>query len=206
MRGAEQKVPDESNMLELQSQFMTTIHSALYPLYIIGAFLTIFGTLYGTLEIGCAISSEMAHTFNRDFAIRNAKRIRLATILWCTVGAYGILAWLTAYQVGGGEGKPRMLLTILTPANLFTGVLACGIFCVANWWIDRRFLPPGLRMPRWLLALNLVSGAVFLLLGIKGYWDHESRVFAIGSLIALLGIGVLGAWVGGRRASRRQAR
>jgi ABC-type multidrug transport system permease subunit len=57
--------------------------------------------------------------------------------------------------------------------------------------MDRRFLPRLLRMPGWLLVLNLVSGVAFIALGLKGYWDHQSRWFAIGSLFGLLCCGWL---------------
>jgi len=104
----------------------------------------------------------------------------------------------------GGEAvqrrkRPRLLLTILTPANLFTGVLACGLICVLNLWMDRKFLPVGLRLPIWLLLLNLLSGLVFLLLGLKGFWDHESRWYAIGSMLTILTTGIVLAVVLGRR-------
>jgi hypothetical protein len=95
--------------------------------------------------------------------------------------------------------RPRLLLAILTPANLFTGVLACGLICILNLWMDRKFLPAGLRLPIWLVLLNLLSGLVFLVLGLKGFWDHESRWYAIGSMLAILATGVVLAVVLSRR-------
>jgi hypothetical protein len=199
--GPNQKIPDEKNLLNLQAAFVTGIHPWLLPLYVAGAFLTMVGTLYGTLEVGCSIASEMIHSVNRRLALGQARRIRHVTILWCVVGAYAILLWLFAYQSSGAVGKPRLLLTILTPANLFTGVLGCGLFCLLNLWMDRRFVPPGLRMPRWLWCLNLIAGLVFLGLGLKGYWDHKSRWYAIGSLLAMLALAAVGAyWIGRRSA------
>ncbi|MEO1995106.1 MAG: Nramp family divalent metal transporter [Planctomycetaceae bacterium] len=95
--------------------------------------------------------------------------------------------------------RPRLLLTILTPANLFTGVLACGLICMLNLWMDRKFLPVGLRLPIWLVLLNLLSGLVFLLLGLKGFWDHESRWYAVGSMLSILATGVVLAVILSRR-------
>ncbi len=112
--------------------------------------------------------------------------------------AFAILAWLLTYQLSGGEGRPRLLLAILTPANLFTGVLGCGLFCMLNLWMDQKHLPRALRMPWPLAVLNLLSGIVFLALGAKGYWDDQSRVYAIGSLLCLFMIGFLGAALAGR--------
>ena len=95
--------------------------------------------------------------------------------------------------------RPRLLLAILTPANLFTGVLACGLICLLNLWMDRKFLPAGLRLPRWLMLLNLLAGVIFLCLGIKGYWDHESRWYAIGSMLSILAAGLIVSGVASRR-------
>ena len=104
--------------------------------------------------------------------------------------------WLT-----GETGKPRLLLAILTPANLFTGVLGCGLFCLLNLWMDRKYLPKALRLPGWLWLLNLLAGLVFVALGLKGYWDDPSRSYAVASLCVMLVAGVGGAhwarrWIG----------
>lgn len=96
------------------------------------------------------------------------------------------------------RGKPRILLLILTPVNLFTGVLACGLFCLMIVWMDWRFLPRQLRMPSWLAALNFAAGLVFVVLGLKGYWDDKSRWLAIASLPVVVGASVGGAWLAGR--------
>ena len=88
-------------------------------------------------------------------------------------------------------------MAILTPANLFTGVLSCGLFCILILWMDRRFLPKALRLPAWLILLNLVAGLVFVGLGLKGYWDHASRWYAIGGLCGMLLAGLAGAYLAG---------
>lgn len=186
--GPNHKIPDEKNLLNLQSAFVTSIHPWLLPLYIAAVFLTMVGTLYGTLEVACSITSEMLRAVNRMFVIQHARRIRHVTIIWCTVGACAILLWLFTYQSTGATGKPRLLLAILTPANLFTGVLGCGLFCLMNLWMDRKFLPKALRLPKWLWSLNLVSGCIFLALGLKGYWDDQSRWCSISILCAMLSV------------------
>lgn len=196
--GPLRKIPDETNMLNLQSTFVTRLHPLLLPIYITGAFLTILGTLYGTLEVACSLAGEMVRSVNREFAIRYARHIKRITVVWCAVGAFAILAWLSAYQLTGATGKPRLLLAILTPANLFTGVLGCGLFCLLNLWMDRRFVPKTMRLPAWLWLLNLVSAFVLVGLGVKGYWDDKSRWYAIGSLGGMLLLGVVGGYVAGR--------
>jgi len=190
--GPNHRIPDEKNLLNLQSAFVTTIHPWLLPLYVAGAFLAMLGTLYGTIEVACSLASEMARAVSHKLALRFARRIRRITVAWCAAGALAILAWLFVYQSTGEAGKPRLLLAILTPANLFTGVLGCGLFCFLNLWMDRRFLPKSLRLPGWLWWLNLLSALVFLFLGLKGYWDDASRWYAIASLCGMLLLGILG--------------
>ncbi len=202
--GPNHKIPNENNLLNLQSAFVTGIHPWLLPLYVAGAFLTMFGTLYGTMEVACSIVSEMAHAVSREFAVRHARRIRRITVIWCAVGACAILLWLFAYQSRGAAGKPRLLMTIFTPANLFTGVLLCGLLCLVNLWMDRRFLPKALRLPAWLWLLNLVAGLVFLGLGIKGYWDHKSRWYAIGSLCVMFALAAVGAHIVARQKKENE--
>lgn len=188
--GPNHKIPDDKNLLNLQSAFVTGIHPWLLPLYVAGAFLTMLGTLYGTLEVAYSIADEMARAVNRRFALRHARRIRLFTIAWCAGGACAILAWLCVYQLTGASDKPRLLMAIFTPANLFTGVLACGLFCLLILWMDRKYLPKALRLPGWLWWLNLLSGLVFIGLGLKGYWDDQSRWYSVASLGAMLLAGV----------------
>ena len=196
--GPNQKIPDEKNLLNLQSELVTNLHPWLLPLYVAGAFLTMLGTLYGTLEVAKAIVAELVRSVNREIAEQRSRQIGLITVGWCAIWAYAVLVWLFFYQSSGGDEKPRLLLAILTPANLFTGVLGCGLLCALNWWMDRRFLPGGLRMPWWLFLLNIVSALVFLVLGLKGYWDDKSRWWAIGGLAAMLGFGVLAAAIANR--------
>jgi len=196
--GPHHKIPDEENLLNLQSVFVTSIHPWLLPLYVAGAFLTMLGTLYGTLEVASSITSEMVRAVSRELALRHARRIKRLTVFWCAAGALAILSWLFVYQSTGQVGKPRLLLAILTPANLFTGVLGCGLFCLLNLWMDRRFLPKALRLPAWLWLLNLVSALVFLVLGLKGYWDDRSRWYAIGCLCGTLLAGVVGGYLARR--------
>ena len=89
---------------------------------------------------------------------------------------------------------PPGLVAILTPANLFTGVLACGIICLLSPWADRTFLPKAFRMHPLLVALNLLAGAAFLALGLKAYWDN-SGWFSITILLGTVAVGWIAAIV-----------
>ena len=56
--GPQQQIPGDGGFLEHQAQFVTNLHPWLYPLYVAGTLLTMFGTLYGTLEVAPPVVSE----------------------------------------------------------------------------------------------------------------------------------------------------
>jgi peptidoglycan/LPS O-acetylase OafA/YrhL len=120
-------------------------------------------------------------------------------IVWCTAVAFLVLAISFVYQLRAGVEKPPGLTEVLKPVNLFTGVFACGIICLLNPWADRR-LPARLRMPLVLVALNLVGGITFVLLGLRGYWDYAGW-WAIAVLLVTMGLGGLVAVLRNRNAS-----
>ena len=198
--GPNQQIPNGDNFLEMQSTFVAGIHPWMKPVYFVGAFLTLFGTLYGTLEIAITVCREIVQAIHRDYAVHNQQRLRKIAVLWCSAGATLILVW-SFYLVYSGRGDTSVLIKLMTPANLFTGVLSCGILCFLMPWIDRRFLPHPLRMHITLLGLNVISGGIFLFLGIKGYWDahdpspgapiYTKRWFAIGGILAMLIVSLL---------------
>ena len=137
------------------------------------------------------------------------RAFRDPSVFWAYIGTKiavfavaAIATWPLASWIGPeawiGLGVFGFLLAILTPANLFTGVLGCGLFCLLNLWMDRRFLPKTLRLPPWLWLLNAVSAFLFVALGLKGYLDDESRWYALGALCGILVFGVAGAYLAGK--------
>ena len=188
--GPQHAIPTGDNFLELQSQFVTGLHPWLEPLYVIGAYLTIFGTAYGTLEIGITVFREIVRAMHPKIAERHHAKLKSVAVAWCGAWAAVVLSWSFVYTLTGGEDA-RIVLKILTPANLFTGVLSCGLLCFIMPWMDWRFLPRKLRMPTGLVLLNVVSGVIFLALGFKGYWDNHDpagsfisqRWFSIGGIL-----------------------
>ena len=101
--GPEGVVPDEDSLLNLQARFVTRIHPLLLPLYVTGAFLTMLGTLYGTLEISCAIADEIVRSFFSAWTDRSAKRLRRVVLVWCASLGFGILVWLFVRQASPVE-------------------------------------------------------------------------------------------------------
>lgn len=198
------QIPSGDNLLNLQAEFVTQLSPWLYPLYVIGASLTLLGTLYGTNEVGPAMVQELCRACNPTFASQFAKRIRSCVVGWGITGGFLVLGWSYLNHMGGAEGNPPTLVQIVTPAALFTHVTSCALICFLNPWMDRQFLPPRLRMGWVLTVLNLVAGIVFLGVGIKSYWEYGAArsptpilggLIAAGSLASVVVLGLIVAWL-----------
>lgn len=212
--GAEEVVPDEDSLLNLQARFVTRIHPLLLPLYVTGAVLTMLGTLYGTIEIACSIADEILRSLVDSWARQRARRLKRCVLAWCATIAISVLGWLFVRQASPPAApvqvavaassmantaaakssvanepvpvqKPRLLFAILTPINLFTGVLSCGLICVLAIWMDYSHLPAALRPSPWLTGMNAISAIVFLALGIKGYRDSEYPLLVVCSMVGI---------------------
>jgi hypothetical protein len=192
--GPKHQIPGDGAFLDFQAQFVTSLHSSLYPLYVVGAFLTMIGTLYGTLEVAPTILRETTLAVAPSWLTRGGpRRMRLLAICWCSAAAFLVLAVSFVNQLRAADGNPAGLTNLLKPVNLFTGVFACGVICCLNPWMDRR-LPAHYRMPFALFALNVLGGAIFILVGLRGYWVFAGWS-AMGILAATLALGVLVAWL-----------
>lgn len=188
-------IPAGSNLLALQAQFVGDSYPWLKPLYFMGAFLTMFGTLYGTIEVAPAILREMALAMGFKIG-----RLRRLAVGWCGLGGVAILVGSLLIARFGGAQNPPGLVAILTPANLFTGVLACGFVCASNLWVEHRFMPADFRAGWLFRCLTAIASVAFLLLGFKAYWDH-SRWTSFSILGGTLAIGSAAAWWVQRRKS-----
>jgi hypothetical protein len=185
--GPQQKIPSGSDLLTLQTQFITPLYPRLTGLYFAGAFLAVFGTLYGTIEVAPATVRELVFAFDPALAMKKERAIRRFSIAWVCAGGLLVLGISLATVAFGNGRSPPALVAILTPANLFTGVLACGCICVLSIWADRKHLQERDRMPRALVALNAVGGVFFMALGFKSYWDYDATfawVILAGTVLA----------------------
>jgi hypothetical protein len=185
--GPQEKIPSGSNLLTLQSAFITPLFPGLRYLYFAGALLTILGTLYGTIEVAPTILREISLALEWNIS---AQRIRKISILWVSLAALVILGGSVLYgATHPGQSTPG-LIALLTPANLFTGVLGCGIVCLLTPWMSG--LKANARMPLWLIIANFITGTIFLGLGIYGYWEH-SKWAALGMLALTAAAGMVAA-------------
>ena len=203
--GPQHKVPTGMNLLPLQAEFVTPIYAWLKWVYFGGAFLAMFGTLYGTIEVAPTVLRELLAAARPSLQGADLAKSRTWSVLWVGLGGMVLLVGNFTYALMTEVKTPSGLIALLTPANLFTGVLACGIICLLNCWMDRRFLPPALRM-NWLLgSLNLAAGISFLLLGLKGYWDHSGWKSWV-MLAGTLAVGWMGAYWWNRVVGRDDRR
>ncbi len=170
--GAEQQVPGDENMLQLQQEFVSRVHPTLEYLYLAGAILALLGTVYGITEVAPAVVEECVAAITGRSAGRASKRVRFLAILWCSGAGLAVIGWSAWTRHETGEMRPPQLVGLITPVNLFTGVMACGFIAILSPWMDRKFLPAGLRMSPLLAGINLVGGVFFVGLSLVGYWNR----------------------------------
>ena len=176
----QQVVPDGVDLLNHQASFLTTLSPLLLPLYQISIFLAFFGSIYGGPELAYRVVHEYLRTLPRWRTGLPTAKLRWAIIIWTLGGGLGIL-WLSRPYPG------IQLIDIITPAGILTGVLLSGFYCLANPWMDWRFLPRALRAPTPLLALNIIAGIVFTTMGLKSLWDYRQGWAFLMVAVPLLG-------------------
>lgn len=147
-----QLVPGNDDLYSRQSQFLAVIHPALVTLYKAGIFFAIFGVIYGAFELYTRTAYEPLRALwpNREW---NMKKLRLWVVLYSGLGGLAIL-WSGAQTV-----------TIAKYVSPFSGVLGCGLWCLAMIWVERTQLPRVYRMKDLLLLLTIVAGIAMTLVG-----------------------------------------
>ena len=175
----QQLVPDGVDLLNYQATFLTALTPWLLPLYQIAVFVAFFGTLYGGPEIAYRNFYEIFRTMPRCRSRLSKRKLRTVVVGWC-VGGGLITLWLIRFY-------PAIeLIDIYTPVAIFIGFLMVSLYTIANPWMDRRFLPKALRMPGWLVIVNLVTAVVFIIAGLKALWDYGQLPAYLGLSCSLL--------------------
>ncbi|MDA0812489.1 MAG: Nramp family divalent metal transporter [Verrucomicrobia bacterium] len=146
--------PAGNDLLTHQAQFLTRIHPSLLFLYQIGIFFAFWGTIYGAYEVYSRTAFECLAPVSTRVRTTPYPRFRLAIL------AYTVVLGLTLMWTMDDPIKIASLPAIVG------GVFACGLWCFAMIWTERRFLPKPLQMPRALLALNVVAGIVLTATGL----------------------------------------
>ena len=156
-----QVVPHGPAILTVQARFLTSLNPHLFPVYVLGIVTIFGGTMYGAFEVQARAIEEcwrsvqlgpLASGFRE-----NLRRVLVA--LGLVVGT--LLIWT--------DWDP---VEIITPASLLAGVFACGLWCFAMAWTDRRALPPELRLRGTARILLLVAGVVMTVAGARAIGDY----------------------------------
>ena len=191
----QQLVParDEELLLH-QGQFLKSLSPLLLPLYQLAVFLAFFGNVYGGPEMVSRVSYEYSRS--RGWQWLSQRSIRRFAILWTLLGSLAVVWLKRAFP-------ETRLVDIITFPSIYAGMIMCGFYCLVNPWVDRHFLPAGLRMNPYLVLLNLVAGAVFCLIGIRTMWEQTWWHFVL--LPGwILGTMLIAYWVRDKYGSRER--
>jgi Mn2+/Fe2+ NRAMP family transporter len=147
------QVPTDADLYSKQSQFLGLVHPSLVSVYKAGIFFAMFGAIYGTFELFSRTAYEPLRALwpARQW---NYSRVRFWITLWAGLGALAVL-W-TGF-------KTVMIVRVTSPV---TGVLGCGLWCLAMLWVDRVLMPREYRMKPSFAALTLAVGSIMVALGI----------------------------------------
>jgi Mn2+/Fe2+ NRAMP family transporter len=152
-------VPAGLNLLSEQSRFLTQLGHGFKYLYQLGVLMAFWGTIYGAYEIYTRTGYECLRSISNRIRHTPISKIRPWVLLYCGLGGF-ILMW--------SFKKP---MDIVKPAALLGGAFLCGMWCFAMIYADRKFLPRFLRMPGWLLVLNILAGITLSFFGGKACYD-----------------------------------
>jgi len=146
------QVPNDSDLYSMQSQFLAAIHQQLVVVYKAGIFFAIFGVLYGAFELYTYTTYEPLKAIwpKRTW---NINRVRLWVVLYSGLG--GLMLLWTGW-------KTVTIASIISP---FSGVLGCGLWCLAMIWVDRTQMPKQYRMSIQLLLGTILAGLVMTAVG-----------------------------------------
>jgi Mn2+/Fe2+ NRAMP family transporter len=145
------EIPTNADLYSRQAQFLGLIHPSLVGVYKAGIFFAIFGALYGTFEVYARTLYEPLKALWPRRAWK-FERIRLWNTSYCGLGGLVIL-WTGMHTV--------TLASVISP---FSGVLGCGLWCLAMVAVDRH-LPLPYRMGTALRMATLIAGLGMALTG-----------------------------------------
>lgn len=147
-------VPTDRDLYSAQAQFLAVIHPSLVIIYKLGIFVALFGVIYGIFEVWGHTIYELLHAISAKIQTTHRRPLRTLVTLYACMGGLFVL-WTGMKTIG--------LVSIVSP---LTGILGCGIWCLAMTWVDRRFLPDAYRMKGFLLGGTIAAGMIMTLFGV----------------------------------------
>jgi Mn2+/Fe2+ NRAMP family transporter len=155
------QVPTDADLYSQQSQFLGLVHPALVVVYKTGIFFAIFGAIYGTFEVFGRTAYEPLRAIWPERAW-DYPRVRFWITLYSGAGAL-MLLWTGL--------KAVMIVKVTSPVS---GVLGCGLWCLAMLWVDRARMPGAYRMHPALALLTLLTG--LCMAGLGAYTTYRNWV------------------------------
>ncbi|MEJ7616091.1 MAG: Nramp family divalent metal transporter [Pyrinomonadaceae bacterium] len=145
-------VPTDRDLYSQQSQFLGLIHPYLVLVYKAGIFFAIFGVIYAAFELYTRTAYEPLRAIwpRREWDL---KRLRLWVVLYAGIGGL-VLLW-----------SGRQTVTLASVISPLSGVLGCGLWCLAMIWVERREMPKAYRMGTPLFILTITAGIVMTAIG-----------------------------------------
>lgn len=147
------QVPTNADLYSKQAQFLAVVHPALTAVYKAGIFVAIAGAIYATFEVYARSAYEPLRAIAPQVAW-DVARVRRWVVVYA--GAGGLLLLWTGL-------KTVTLASIVAPLS---GVLGCGLWCLAMLWTDRSQMPRDYRMSLLLLLSTLTAGIVMTAIGL----------------------------------------
>jgi Mn2+/Fe2+ NRAMP family transporter len=149
----QQQVPTNADLYGKQAQFLGVVHPALVHVYKAGIFFAMLGAVYGCFEVYARTLFEPARALWPQRTFRFS-RLRLWNTLYCGLG--GLLILWTGLRT----------VTVVTIVSPLSGVLGCGLWCLAMLWVDRSQMPAAYRMSGGLRLATLAAGLAMAVAGI----------------------------------------
>jgi hypothetical protein len=157
-------LPAKTELLNHQAEFLKALKPWLEPFYKVAIMAAFIPMLYGGPQMNSRFYYEYFRTLPRFRGRVTTDLAKKGTVCWCLGG--GAILLLLQFHVF----PDFSLISLVTPAGVYTGVLTCGFFCLANLWADRHFLPRQLRTNGLMVSLNLLAGVIFTFMGLKAMW------------------------------------
>lgn len=146
------QVPTDADLYSRQSQFLGLVHASLVWVYKAGIFFALFGSIYGMFEVYGRTAYEPLRAI-RPSRAWDYPRVRFWITMYSGAGAL-VLLWTGLQTVA--------IVKVTSPVS---GVMGCGMWCLAMLWVDRARMPAPYRMPRALAILTLAAGLTMSGLG-----------------------------------------
>ncbi|EPH07232.1 hypothetical protein HMPREF1531_00289 [Propionibacterium sp. oral taxon 192 str. F0372] len=150
-----QALPDNDAIMQNQASFFSQITPALVYFYKLAVWAAFFGSMQASGTV------MYAHTFYECFApairmVRTMDWFKLRLLVACIYSGGGVILVWTGLKFE----------TLVSFGSLIGGVLSIGLWAIAMFYTDAKFLPKRYQMHPVMRVLLLVSGIVMTAMGV----------------------------------------